>query len=64
MDEITIDQITKRDYEVYEMQRMIGSYNMFDAKARELTGLSKEMYVAIMKNYGALMEKYPGVRRN
>ena len=36
---------------------------MLDPRARQLTGLSKENYLYVMKNYTQLMHKYPKVKR-
>lgn len=43
----------------YEIVRRQGLYNMLNAKARQLTGLTKEDYIYIIKNYSQLMIKYP-----
>ena len=46
----------------YEVVRLQGTYNMFDPRARQETGLSEEDYMYIIKNYSELMKKYPDVR--
>jgi hypothetical protein len=42
----------------FEQVRASGEYNMFDPKARALTGLNKEDYVFVMKNYSELEKAY------
>lgn len=39
------------DFKAYEDVRSEGRFNMFDENARILTGLSKEEYLFVMKNY-------------
>jgi len=52
-------KITKKEMEAYENCRQIGITNMFDIKrVEELTGLSKEKILYIMKHYSELIEKY------
>lgn len=48
----------KQCYFKYEKVRKSGLYNMFDKRAIALTGLSKEDYVWVMKNYSELNELY------
>jgi len=47
-------EITKEQFEEYKEVQEGGYYNMFDSSARELTNLSKEEWVFIMKNYEQL----------
>ena len=55
--------ITKKDFLAYEKVRVSGVTNMFNVKLVEtLSGLSKEQYFDIMKNYETYAEKY-GVKR-
>jgi hypothetical protein len=42
------------DWEDYEEVRSEGAYNMFDPMAREATGLDREEYSFVMKNYSEL----------
>lgn len=52
-DEITI---TKKDMELYEACRKSGKANMLDIKrVEELTGLSREKIIYIMKHYSELI---------
>lgn len=41
-------------WKVYESVRKRGKYNMFDPRARRLTGLTKEDYTFVMRNFSAL----------
>lgn len=43
----------------YEVVRQQGYYNMFDPRARKLTGLTEEDYIYIQKNYTELMQRFP-----
>ena len=53
---------TKEQFEAYESVRQSGAYNMFDERARELSGLNKKDYISVMKNYSELCKLYPDVR--
>ena len=51
--------ITKEDCQAYEEVRVSGVTNMFDVKrVEQLSGLSREKILKIMKNYSQLNEKY------
>jgi hypothetical protein len=51
--------ITKDQFLAYESVRQSGVTNMFNAKlVSELSGLTKEEVLEIMKNYGSLSKKY------
>lgn len=56
--------VSKEDFEAYETVRASGVTNMF---ARDivlsLSGISRDVYMAILKHYGELMELYPDVRK-
>ena len=52
----------KRDFQTYEAVRSSGNWNMFDPKARRATGLDRNTYYAVVRNYEALMKRYPDVR--
>jgi hypothetical protein len=59
-----IDEISKEDFEAYEGVRQSGVTNMFMiTNVMDLSGLNKQQVLCIMKNYGELCEKYPGVRQ-
>lgn len=47
------------NWRIYESVRKEGAFNMFDSRARELTGLEKEDYYFIVKNYSELKEAQP-----
>jgi len=52
-------KITKEEMKKYEACRQSGKTNMFDIKrVEELTGLSEEKILYIMKHYLELIEKY------
>jgi hypothetical protein len=51
--------ISEDDFRSYLEVQKSGFYNMFDPNAKELTRLDKDTYLAIMKNYSKLKEKYP-----
>ena len=52
---------SKQDFDAYEALREQGSINMLDVKqGTMLTGLSKEKYISIIKNYKQYKEKYYG----
>ena len=60
-----MDEISKEDFERYEQVRRSGVTNMFAVNVvEELSGLSRETIMTIIKNYEKLMIKYPGVREN
>jgi hypothetical protein len=44
-------QITIQKFEEYEKIRKEGLYNMFDPMARELSTLTKDEWIIIMKDY-------------
>lgn len=55
----TNETISKEDFESYEEVRSSGVTNMFMIKTVcELSGLSKEKVIAIMKNYSELNKEY------
>ena len=50
--------ITRDEFLDYETVRKSGIYNMFDPQARDLSGLSKDKYITIIRNYSELKEQY------
>ena len=50
--------ITKQQFEEYKEVQEMGAYNMLDPRARDLTTLTKQEWVAIMKNYEDLENKF------
>jgi len=61
---IKLDTEEKKHLFRYEVVRILGYYNMLDPQARELTGLDEKQYMYIIKNYSALMNKYPTTKEN
>ena len=53
-------EVSENQFNAYERVRKEGQYNMFDPNARMLTGLDKETYIAIIKDYDNLSNKYGG----
>ena len=53
-------EITKEQWDEYRDVQDSGLYNMFDPNAREMTGLSKQEWIHIMKNYSELKTKHEG----
>ena len=52
-------EITKEQFEAYVDVQMSGVTNMWNVKlVGELSGLEEEEIMKIMKNYGALKDKY------
>ena len=50
--------LTRRDFRAFAEVRKSGLYNMFDPRARMLTHLTKQQWVAIMEQYEDLKKKY------
>lgn len=62
--QVSLDDITKDEFEAYEAVRESGITNMFDTRmVGELSDLSRATIKAIMLNYAALMAKWPDVRK-
>ena len=51
-------QITKEDFLEYKRVQMSGMFNMFDPRAREMTSLSKDQWLRIIKEYKKLDEAW------
>ena len=51
-------ELTRKDFRAFAEVRKSGLYNMFDPRAREMTHLSREQWVAIMEQYSELENKY------
>lgn len=57
------DLPSREHFELYEDIRQGGYINMMDVKAGvKLTGLTRAEWIAVLKNYDALVAKYPDVR--
>ena len=50
--------ISKSEWNEYEKVQISGLFNMFDARARNLTSLSREKWLVIMQNYDYLDKHY------
>ena len=46
-----------KNFRKYEKVRQSGCWNMFDPQARQKTGLTKEDYLFVMKNYSELRDE-------
>jgi hypothetical protein len=55
MSDFTLQQI--ENWRRYEEVRDEGRYNMFDPRARQLTGLSREDYLFTLSNYSELCKQ-------
>ena len=51
-------EVTKEQFQAYVTVQKTGMYNMFDHRARDAAGLSKETYMTILKEYEKLEDKY------
>lgn len=51
-------EITQEDFLQYKKVQESGMFNMFDPQARQMTNLSKEQWVKIMKEYKKLNESW------
>lgn len=62
---VPLAKLKKKDFAAYERVRKSGCFNMITEahQASEMAGLDIEVYKGIIKNYEALMKKYPGVRK-
>lgn len=58
---MTSNTITKEQFAEYVSVQMEGDYNMFDPRAREMTELSRQQWLDIIKNYEELSKKYSEV---
>ena len=58
------EQLTKENFEAYEVVRESGVTNMLDVNVVcSLSGLDRETVFAVLKNYSELNERFPGVRK-
>mgnify|MGYP003138147758 CR=1 FL=1 len=51
-------QITKEDFLEYKEVQESGEFNMLDPRAREMTSLSKDQWLRIIKEYNKLDEAW------
>lgn len=64
--EVMTEKLPPREhFEAYERVRRSGEFNMITEwpAAAEAAGLSRNEYLAVIKNYRVLTELYPDVRR-
>jgi len=55
-----METITRKEFEAYEKVRVSGVTNMLMVgNVSELSGLSREVIMTIIKNYFELVKKYP-----
>jgi len=54
VNEFTFEQLAQ--FRRYERVRLGGPFNMFDPRARALTGLTREQYSFVMNNYSELRD--------
>jgi hypothetical protein len=47
-----------QQYLAYETVRMKGTYNMFDPRAQDLTGMTKGDYLFVMGQYSQLRKQF------
>jgi hypothetical protein len=45
------------DWRTYERVRLCGTYNMFDPRAIDMTGLTRERYIFILENYCSIQDQ-------
>lgn len=45
------------DWRSYETVRQSGRWNMYDPRAREASGLDREEYLFVLKNYSEIREE-------
>ena len=50
--------VSKEDFNAFVTVQTSGAFNMFDPRARAITGLSKEKFIKIIKDYNELEDKY------
>lgn len=51
-------EISAEQFQEYRDVQDSGLYNMFTPQAREMTSLSRDEWIHIIKNYSELKEKY------
>ena len=50
--------VSKEEFRAFECVRQDGQHNMYSPYARKEAGLDKVTWIAIMKNYDELIERY------
>lgn len=61
MDKIEVLLASKEQWNAYKGVQRSGAHNMLTPQARELSGLDKNIYFDIIKNYSAYEKVYDGV---
>ena len=54
MDNLNFTEEDLKDWRAYEHVRLGGQYNMFDPVAQLATGLVRNRFIFVMKNFAAL----------
>ena len=55
-----MSEVTKEEFEAYKRVQVSGMYNMYTPEAIRETGLDKDTYFNVIKNYSELNKKYSG----
>ena len=53
-----MSEVTEKEFKAFLKVQKSGMYNMYDPEAIRKTGLDKDTYITVMKNYSTLKEKY------
>ena len=54
------NKVTMEEWIQYRAIQDSGMFNMFDPQAREMTNISRDKWIKIIKNYSKLKEKFEG----
>ena len=54
------NKVTMEEWIQYRAIQDSGMFNMFDPQAREMTDVSRDKWIQIIKNYSELKEKFEG----
>lgn len=54
------NKVTMEEWIQYRAIQDSGMFNMFDPQAREMTNISRDKWIKIIKNYSELKEKFEG----
>ena len=55
-----MESITREQWDEYRSVQDSGADNMYDPNAREMTDISRQDWIVIMKYYSELKKKYEG----
>jgi len=58
MAEVSVKDITEKQFLAFEGVRRYGRWNMFDPMAKTASGLDKDTYFGVILHYDELREKY------